>query len=356
MSLPPEFANNKVRLMGGVGLGLVFFLIWIEGGFVSKVSPGQIPDTTKAPLGETLTVSRQDADGPIAWPARIEPIKTIQIAAKFPGRILEIPVSTGTSVARGQRLVRLDSSELNARLNQAKAHLAAAEAGFARASADAHRLRNLFAKEAATRQALDAATAEERQAQASLQEAKAGIAQMESQVAETNLTAPYDGLIERRLQEPGDLVLPGQPILIFLESSALRIEASIPSTCASAIQIGATLKAKSPGSDNELSAVVEEKEPASDRETQTQRIKARLIGEAKVTPGSFVSLQQSCGSETLMLIPLNSIHRVGQLETVTIVIDGHPRIRHVRTGRVVGDNVEVLSGLNEGDLIQVGAH
>lgn len=356
MSLPPKFMNNKVKLMGGVGLALVLFLIWIEGGFVSKVSPGQIPEVSSPPLANTLAVSRQDTDGPIPWPARIEPIKTIHIAAKFPGRILEIPVITGSTVTRGQRLVRLESTELNARLDQAKAHLSAQEAGFAKASADAHRLRNLFAKEAATRQSLDAATAEERQAQASLQEAKAGIAQIESQVAEANLLAPYDGLIERRLQEPGDLVLPGQPILTFLQSSTLRIEASIPSTCASAIQVGAVIKAKSPESENELIAIVEEKEPASDRETQTQRIKARLTGDAKVTPGTYVSLLQSCGSEALMIIPLNTIHRVGQLETVTIMNDGHPRIRHIRTGRIMGENVEVLSGLNEGDLIQVGAH
>lgn len=355
MSLPPEFATSKAKLMGGVGLGLLFFLMWIEGGFVSKVGPGQIPEANEATTGNTLTVSRQNADGPIAWPARVEALKTIQIASKFSGRILEILATTGSSVTRGQRLVGLESAELRARLDQAKAHLLAAEAGFARASADAQRLRNLYNKEAATRQALDAATAEERQAQASLREAKAGIAQMESQVAETSLLAPFDGIIERRLLEPGDLVLPGQPILTFLQSPVLRIEANIPTSCASSIQIGAVLKAKMPDSTNEISAIVEEKEPASDRETQTQRIKARLTSETKVTPGSFVSLEHSCGSEAMMLIPLTAVHRMGQLETVIVMNDGHARIRHIRTGRTLDANVEVLSGLNEGDLIQVGA-
>jgi RND family efflux transporter MFP subunit len=355
MSVQPEFANSKLKLMGGVGLCLVLFLIWIEGGFVPKVSPGEEAEKRDTLNVATMTVSRQSAEGPIAWPARVEPLKTIQIASKFPGRIMEIAVSAGSKVSRGQQLVRLDNTELNARLSQAKAHLGAAEAGFSRASADAHRIRNLFEKEAATRQTLDSAIAEERQTKASVQEAKALVSQMESEVAETNLVAPYDGMVEHRLQEPGDLVLPGQPIVTFLQSPVLRIEASIPSSCANSILVGGKITATLPDQSTEVSAIVEEKEPASDRETQTQRIKARLAGDAQVLPGSFVWLQQACGSESLMLIPATAIKRVGQLETVWITKEGHSRIRHIRTGRRLGDNIEVLSGLNEGDQLVIGA-
>lgn len=355
MSLQPEFANSKLKLMGGVGIALILFLMWIEGAFVSKTSPGEQTDKPEAHPPAVIAVTRQSTEGPIAWPARIEPLKTIQIASKFPGRIMEIPVTAGTKVARGQRLVRLDNTELNARLSQAKAHLGAAEAGFSRASADAHRMRNLFGKEAATRQALDAATSEERQALASVQEAKAAIIQMESEVAETNLLAPYDGIVERRLQEPGDLVLPGQPIVTFLQSQVLRIEASIPSSCANGILVGDNVYATIPDQAIEIVAIIEEKEPASDRETQTQRIKARLTGDTQILPGSFVWLKQACGSESLMLIPSTAIKRVGQLETVSIMKDGHSKIRHIRTGRRVGENIEVLSGLNEGDQLIVGA-
>ncbi|MEY4685355.1 MAG: hypothetical protein RLZ25_1814 [Pseudomonadota bacterium] len=355
MSLQPEFANSKLKLMGGVGLALIIFLMWIEGAFVSKTSAGEQPEAKQESPVATMTVSRQSAEGPIAWPARVEALKTIQIASKFPGRILEIPVLAGSKVSRGQRLVRLDNTELNARLAQAKAHLRAAEAGLTRSSADAHRIRNLYEKEAATRQALDTASAEEHQSEAAVLEAKAAIKQMESEVSETDLLAPYDGIIERRLQEPGDLVLPGQPIVTFLQSSSLRIEASLPSTCATGIQIGDLIRAKAPGVDLELTAIVEEKEPASDRETQTQRIKARLPADTQIIPGSFVSLEQSCGSETLMMIPLAAIKRVGQLQSVSILKDGRSRIRHIRTGRVMGDQIEVLSGLNEGEQLVVGA-
>jgi len=329
--------------------------MWIEGAFISKTSPGEQSESAPDGTAMTITVSRQSTEGPITWPARVEALKTIQIASKFPGRILEIPVSAGSKVSRGQPLVRLDNSELSARLSQAKAHLRAAEAGLTRSSADAHRIRNLYEKEAATRQALDAVTAEEHQSQAAVLEAKATISQMESMVSETHLLAPYDGIIERRLQEPGDLVLPGQPIVTFLQSSSLRIEASIASNCAIGIQIGDHIRAKVPGTDAEVTAIVEEKEPASDRETQTQRIKARLPADTQIIPGSFVALEQSCGSETLITIPLAAIKRVGQLQSVSIMKDGHARIRHIRTGRVMGDQVEVLSGLNDGDQLVLGA-
>lgn len=358
MSHSTELAPNKLKLIGGVSLALVIFLVWIEDGFIPKTPPGMQAETAAGSSSQTLSVSRQNAEGPISWPARIEALKTIQIAPKFSGRILEIPVTAGSKVSRGQLLVRFENTEFSARLAQARAQLAAAEAGSARANADAARIRNLFGKEAATRQTLDAAVAEERQSHARVQEAKAAISQMESQLAESILTAPYDGIVERRLQEPGDMAMPGQAILSFLQLPILRIEASLPSACAQDIQVGDTITAKSPNTGQDLIALVEEKEPASDRETQTQRIKARLQGstESPLVPGSFVWLQHTCGSESLMLIPSHAIKRIGQLESVSILSNGRPRIRHIRTGRTFGDTVEVLSGLNEGDLLLLGAN
>lgn len=358
MSYSSEIATRKLRLIGGVSLGLVIFLVWIEGGFVSK-TPAGLQAEAPAPNGtETFTVSRQNAEGPISWPARIEPLKTTQIAPKFSGRILEIAVVAGSRVTRGQLLIRLENSEIQARLAQAKAQLAAAEAGSARANADAARIRNLFAKEAATRQALDAAVAEERQNHARVQEAKAATVQMESQLAESILSAPYDGTVERRLLEPGDMAMPGQPILTFLQTPILRIEASLSSQCAQAIQVGDTITAKAPHLEQGITAIVEEKEPASDRETQTQRIKARLQNpyDSPLVPGSFLWLQQSCGAEPMMLVPSSAIRHLGQLESVFILMNGRPRVRHIRIGRSFGDSVEVLSGLNEGDLLLLGAH
>lgn len=359
MTHSTEIDANKLKLIGLVCLVLVIFLVWIEGGFVSKTPPGLQTESVTPSGSETFAVSRQSAEGTISWPARIEPLKTIQIAPKFSGRILEIPVIAGTRVARGQLLIRLENSEVNARLAQTRAQLAAAEAASSRANADAARVRNLFGKEAATRQSLDAAVAEERQSHARVQEAKAATLQMESQLTESTLTAPYEGIIERRLMEPGDMAMPGQPILTFLQLPTLRIEASLPSHCAQEIRVGDTITAKSPQMEREMSAIVEEKEPASDRETQTQRIKARLEARPESPspiPGSFVWLQHSCGAESIMLIPSHAIKHIGQLESVSIMVDGRPRIRHIRTGRSFGDSVEVLSGLNEGDLLLLGVH
>jgi RND family efflux transporter MFP subunit len=354
MSHSQEFASSRLKLMGGVGLALVIFLMWIEGAFVSKASPGTQPEP-HAVAGSTLTLHRQTAEGPISWPARVEALKTIQVAAKFPGRILEIQVTAGSKVTRGQKLARLESAELSARLAQAKAQLVASEAAAARSAADALRIRHLYEKEAATRQTLDTSVAEERQTQAKVQEARAAVSQMESEVSETILVAPFDGVVERRLLEPGDMVLPGQAILTFLQFPILRIEASIPSTCAGSVQVGDSVTAQLPDTSATLTAIVEEKEPASDRETQTQRIKARLPADTQILPGSFVWLQQPCGTESLMLIPATAIRRIGQLQTVSIMKDGQPRLRHIRTGRLIGDNVEVLSGLSEGDELMVGA-
>lgn len=352
MSMQMRFEISKSRLMAGAGLVLLLFLFWIEGAFESKTGPGTQPKESLS-SAHTLTVSRKSTEGVIAWPARIEALKTIQVSTKYPGRIMEILVTPGSHVNRGQPLVRLDTSEMQARLSQAKAHLSASEAAFSRARADAHRMRNLFTREAVTRQALDAVATEERQAQAGVQEARGAVKLMESELAETQLLAPYEGIVERRLREPGDLVLQGQAILTFLQAPVLRIEASLPATCAAELKMGEAVQARMPDGSGLLTAVVDEIEPAKDRETQTQLIKARLSSETQAIPGSFLWLERACGTESLMLIPANAIRRIGQLESISILKGGQQRTRHIRTGRQFGQNIEVLSGLNEGDQVVI---
>lgn len=357
MSNDHEHARDKLKWLALTGIALLLFLLWIEGAFVSKTSPGLQDETSAAPHMETYRIQRQDTEDTIAWPARIVALKEIDLAPKFQGRILEITVAPGATVQRGQILVRLENSELDARLAQARAQLTAAEADAGRAGADAHRLKQLHAKEAATRQSLDMALADERHSSARVLEMRNLVRQVEAQLAETMLRAPFDGVIERRLAEPGDMALPGQAIVRFLETSGLRLEASLPPSCALGLQRGEEVKAKTrEDGAPPILALIDEISPASDRMTDTVLVKARLIDESasRPIPGTFVWLQRGCGTASLILIPAGAVTRIGQLESVRILKDNRLQVRHVRTGRRFGEWLEVLSGLSEGEALVTG--
>jgi len=334
---------------------LVLSLMWMEGAFKTKALPGlaEVQAAEQPPSGQTARVERRVQSELLSWPATVAALKVIQIAPKMPGRILEITVRAGQPVKRGQVLARLDDAETRARQAQARSALVAAEAGAARSRADATRLQNLYAREAATRQDLDAALAITKAGDAQVEQARQAIQEIESHLGESVLLAPYDGVIDRRQQEPGDMALPGMPILTLLQSDTLRVEANVPASCAPFLQMGQTLTARLGNPQREVRVIVDEVQPSNDPLSHTVLVKARLPGLTGVQPGAFAWLQQSCGYENVLVIPAAAVTRIGQLESVRLIVNGQPRLRHVRIGKRYGDEVEILSGLNEGDIVRI---
>ncbi|WP_434130986.1 efflux RND transporter periplasmic adaptor subunit [Methylocaldum sp. GT1BB] len=333
---------------------LILLLVWMQGGFKDKVEPGvseALVDGGVDKNASTAQVIRKEVEKVFAWPGTIAARTVAQIAPKIPGRILEITVRAGDRVKQGQVLARLDERETRSRLGQARAALAAAEAQAGRARADARRIQNLYDKEAATRQALDAALAAARTAEAQVREARDAIREAESSLAETVLRAPFDGVIVERRLEPGDMALPGSPTLVLQESQRLRIESAIPAECAGLVEIGNELKVRIANPERELDAVVDEIQPAADPKTRTVLVKARLPEDSAVQPGAFGWLYQACGQDEVLLLPVSAVSRVGQLESVRLVVDDKVRLRHVRTGKRYDGQIEILSGLKEGDTV-----
>lgn len=333
---------------------LILLLVWMQGGFKDKVEPGvseAVVDGGVDTNASTAQVIRKEVEKVFAWPGTVAARTVAQIAPKIPGRILEITVRAGDRVKQGQVLARLDERETRSRLGQARAALAAAEAQAGRARADARRIQNLYDKEAATRQALDAALAAARTAEAQVREARDAIREAESSQTETVLRAPFDGAIVERRLEPGDMALPGSPILVLQESQRLRIESAVPAQCAGLVEIGDELKVRIANPERELDAVVDEIQPAADPKTRTVLVKARLPEDSAVQPGAFGWLYQACGQDEVLLLPVSAVSRVGQLESVRLVVDDKVRLRHVRTGKRYDGQIEILSGLKEGDTV-----
>lgn len=394
-----------------VAIAMVLFLMWIEGAFEPKTAPG-ITQTQaqKSQDSQTVRVELRDTDEILNWPGTVAALTVTQVAPKIPGRILDITVRAGNSVKRGQVLVRLDTGEIQAKLGQARAALnaseaealqiraqteeihsrleqargalAAAEAGAYRTRADATRIENLFHQEAATHQDLDAAQAAAKEAAARVTQAqnavheieshlkdtlpaatraadsqvaraREGLREAESHLSDTVLVAPFDSVVVTRHQEPGDMALPGTSILTLQQSQHLRIEAAIPAHCAGRIAVGAQLTARLADTSQDIRVVVDEIQPSTDPATRTVLVKARLPDRSGAQPGSFASLQQACGQAPTLLIPAKAVSRIGQLESVQLIIEGQRKLRHIRTGKHFGEAVEVLSGLNAGDVVAI---
>jgi RND family efflux transporter MFP subunit len=334
--------------------GLVLLLVWMQGGFTSKVKPGtaQAAEKAEPTHGMTAKAELRDMGEVRRWPGTVAARSVAQVAPKVSARIVEITVKTGDAVKAGQIVARLDPSELQSRTNQARSALDATQAQAAKAEADLRRTQNLFKQEAATQQSLEAAQAAARSASARVAEARAAIATTESVLAETVLRAPFDGTVVRRNLEPGDTALPGAALLTVQSGEKLRVEAAIPESCARSLQPGASVRVI--WNDTGASAKVEEIAPAADPQTRTVLVKAGLDNPGAARPGAFVWIEQVCGGRQALLVPAAAISRSGQLESVRLLEQGVAKLRHVRTGKAYQGQVEVLSGLKPGDVVVLG--
>ncbi len=334
-------------------LGLVFLLAWLQGAFATKVPPGNHERPARQVSGPTAAVIERTLPSRLRWPGTVGADTVARIAPKLPGRILEITVDIGDRVKRGQLLARLDDRRLQAQLRAAEAVLAAAEAQAARAAADARRIRHLFRQQAATRRDLDAAVAAERSSRARAEQARQQIEAVRAQLRETRLYAPFAGNVIARLADPGDMALPGKPVLVVQNPDRLEVRTHVPERCAAFLRPGTEVGVIVPAKGLRLQAPVTEMAAAADPFTHTIEVKASLPRDAAILPGAFAWVEQACGEETLLLIPEAAVHRVGQLEEVGYVAGDRVQTRLVRTGRRIDGQVEILSGLKAGDEVQL---
>ena len=333
---------------------LVLLLLYLQGTIGGrKVRPGTVPLYEAAPQGRSVPVEHREVEDLVDWPGTLRSRNVAEVAPRVMARVLEVRVTLGDEIGAGDILAVLDDRELRAHAAQARAALAAAEADSQGAAADLRRGQMLFAEQAMTPQDLDALQARSKAALAHVAQARDGIAAAEVMLAETILSAPFDGVVAARRIDPGDMATPGQPVVVIHDPRNLRLEARVSERCAGRLTPGTEVSARIDAPPRDLLARIEEIAPAADSESRTFLVKASLPADEALRSGTFGRLRIPCGKHGALLVPATAVGRAGQLETVTVVADGAARLRHVRTGRTLGDRVEVLTGLAAGERVLV---
>jgi len=154
-----------------------------------------------------------------------------------------------------------------------------------------------------------------------------------------------------RLAEPGDMASPGKSLLVLQTRGSHRLEALIHEGLIQRVTLGTQLKVFIGAIDRPLVGTVEEVAPSADPSTRTFLVKVGLPPEKDIHPGMFGRLWVPSGGRRVVVIPRAAITRVGQLETVTIKLNKDWQQIFVKTGREIGENVEVLSGLDGNETL-----
>jgi len=347
-----RFGRNSLRLLALTVP--VFLILYLQGSFgQTKVAPGTLPAPSQpaAAPGHAVSVAAMEVDEPLEWPGTVRSRITAQPAPKLLGRILELRVDVGSAVRAGDVIAVLDDRDVKARLDQAKAAHAAAEAAAVQSEAECVRISRLFEKEAATRRDLEAVQSGYASARARLELARHAVGEAEVLLSESVVRAPFDGVVTEKWAQAGDTGIPGKPIVALQDPLRLRLEAQVPESCARNASLGMEVRVRIDALGREITARIEDIAPVADPESRTFLFKAALPAQEGLRPGMFARLIQPCGKKAALLIPASAVRRVGQLELLQVLEDGQARLRHIRTGKTYGERVDVLSGIREGEQV-----
>ena len=150
------------------------------------------------------------------------------LAPQVMARVLGINVREGAVVQTGQLLARLDEREFQDAVTEAKASLASAEVAYQAQRDATARDKRLFEVKAIALEEWQRSQAAEAAAFAQLETAKQKLDQSRTQLGYCRIVAPTNGVVARRLADPGDLAVPGKPLLQLVSQQSVRVRASLP--------------------------------------------------------------------------------------------------------------------------------
>jgi RND family efflux transporter MFP subunit len=279
----------------------------------------------------------------------------ITAASRVSARVIAVYASAGQRVRHGQLLVKLDSADLAAQVARAQGALAAARAELVRASADRRRFSALLKRGSVTTREYDGAEAAYGSAAGAVAQAQAAVRAARAALDYSTVLAPRDAIVLERMVEPGDLAMPGQPLVRLYDERALRVELDVPEELSSNVYVGTPLVVfvDVGGAPLPMRTQVNEIVPAANAASRTFLVRAPLPPHSGLRPGMFARAGLAQGSQQILTIPRDAVRYVGQVATVQVLFRGALQMRQIALGRPYGAQIEVLAGLNSGERVLI---
>jgi RND family efflux transporter MFP subunit len=293
--------------------------------------------------------------------------QTSQVASQMMGNIVEIRAHEGDRVQRGQVLAIIDDAQPRSAVDQATAALTAAEkelsaadSDLALAEATLKRYQQLYEKKSVSPQEFDeikaryqSAEARRDMARAGQAQANAGLAQARTSLGYTRIRAPFAGMVTEKKVDPGMLASPGMPIFTIEDTRSYRLEVTVDESDIRLVHVGQAAPVTIDALGNvQLSGKVVQIVPAADPASRSFLVKVELPADARLRSGFFGRARFPRGERPALLIPRTSLVERGQLQGI-YVLDANQIavLRYVALGKSAGEQIEVLSGLQDGEKL-----
>ena len=361
-----KIANSRFGKLGQIlatvlVVGLV--LLWLEHR-AREQAPVNADDLDTQTAG-VAKVTRQDLFRQLSIPAEFRPYVEARLNAKVSGYVGRMNVDFGDKVKAGQLLATIEVPELQAQFLNAQAIEQKAEADYTNANLIYTRFTtvNVAHPHLVAQQDLDTAEANARVAAAAIAAGRADVEKFRTLVNYTNITAPFDGVVTWRYADPGTLIQAGTasdsqslPLVRVSDNYLLRLDFPVSSQYVQYLHVGDPVEVlvDSLGG-RKFSGKITRSTGKVDEDTRTMMFEIEVPNaKLELAPGMYATVVLKVEDHpNALAVPIEAV--TGKNNAVLVVNANHEiESRPVTLGVEMPDKYEVLSGLNEGDLVVVG--
>lgn len=338
-------------------------------------------------------VKRRDLTSKISASGEVKPRKNVNVSAHIPGRIVEIGVEEGERVEKDDFLLKLESIQYEAdaerdqaRIKSLEAEKIKAETSMENDKAVYERQQKLFERDLISNEQLEAARTQYKISQAQyesvihqIQQAKASLKATLNNLEKTVYNAPISGVITSLNIEEGEIALvgtmnnPGTVLMTIADLSIMEVDIEVDETDVVNVEIGQTAEVHVDafpdlvikGEVTEIGSSAIQQLSAADESRDFKVIITLIDPPANLKPGLSASSDIiTAEKKNVLAVPISTLvlrekeeeEDGGQEEGVFIVLDAEARFRKVEKG-IMGDlDIEIISGVEEGDTVIVGPY
>lgn len=266
-------------------------------------------------------------------------------------RLIEVKVNVGDTVRRGQPLAIFAAETVEAELAQSRAAVAEAEVALAEASINAQRGRVLQESGALSTQQIQQYLSAEGAAKARLDSAKASERAQRIRLTQTRITAPDDGIISARAATVGAVLPSGEELFRLIRGGRLEWRAEVAATDLGRLKPGQKVRIMPAGGDA-IEGTLRMLSPVIDIPTRNGLAYVDLPSSDTARAGMFARGEFEIGTNDVMTLPQSAVRqREGFSYVMRVGPDSRVIQTKVKTGRRVGDRVEIVDGLDGDDRV-----
>jgi RND family efflux transporter MFP subunit len=316
---------------------------------------GGAPETKPKPKTAVVAkpATRRAVDATLALTGTVEPERTARLSAQVDGEVELLSAREGDPVHSGDILVRIDPSRLRAALDEARGEELAIQSDLAAARGVLERDRVLFERRGIGEERLEQSEATLGRLEANLLVARARVAGLAAQLADTEVRAPFDGYILTRAVELGDVVRSGSP-LVAVASDETMVLVQVSEIDLGRLRLGDEARVATGEAKQQIAANITRIRPQVDPMTRTAAVEVTPTGATpRLLPGMMARVTFSLErAEDVIAVPADAVlRRPDGSHALYVVADGAATQRVVDVGLEGGGWREISDGLDEGEMV-----